>query len=48
MEVGGDSDCTSSNDKVIVMGLKARGGKRTCPNLRYSRFLRLEGLIKTF
>ena len=46
MELVGNSDCTLSNDKVIVMGLEARGGKRTCPNLKYSRALRLEGLIK--
>jgi len=48
MELVGNSDCTLSNDKVIVIGLEARGQKRTCPNLRYSRALRLEGLIKTF
>jgi len=48
MELVGDSDCTSSNDKVIVLGLEARGGKRTCPNLKYSRVFRLEGPIKTF
>jgi len=48
MELFGNSDCTLSNGKVIVMGLEARGGKMTCPNLRYSRALRLEGLNKTF
>ena len=48
MELVGNSDCTLSSDNVTVMGLEARGGKQTCPNLRYSRALRLEGLIKTF